>query len=81
MISMRDTCPEDIQKTLMKYATDVQRQKANNHETENLWFEAVKALLKRKVYHSWTARHAAQAKSWIVSGAWTQQRLFDICQK
>ena len=33
---------------------------------EGVWFEPVKALLKRKVNHRWTARHAAQPRPWVV---------------
>ena len=68
MISMKDTCPEDITKTPLRHAKNVFKQEeAKSHEMEELkegvWFEPVKALLKRKVNHIWTTRHAAQTRS------------------
>ena len=53
------------------------------HETgelrEGARFEPIKALFKRKPNHSWTARHAAQARSWVISGAWMQKLLKRKC--
>ena len=67
---MKDTRPKDMTKTLMRHAKNVYLQKwAKKHELgelkEGVWFEPVKALLKRKVHHRWTAKHAAQARSWV----------------
>ena len=62
----------------MRHATDVWQKESNEHELgelkERVWFERIKALLTRKPNHSWTARHAAQAKSFVISGAWTQKK-------
>ena len=78
MIGMEDTCLKDVEMTLMRHAKEVHWQTwAKKHDIEEpkegVWLEPVKAMLKRKVSHRWTARHAAQARSWVISGAWTQQ--------
>ena len=47
--------------------------------TEGMWFDPGKVLLKkRKVHQRWIDGHAAQAGCWIVRGAWTQKRLYDM---
>ena len=79
MISMKDTCPEDIEKKLMRHAKNVHWQRwAKKHEIEELkegvWFEPVEALLKIKVNHRCTARHGAPARSWVIGGAWAQKK-------
>ena len=35
--------------------------------------EPMKALLKRRPNQTWTTRHAAQARSWVIKGACTQK--------
>ena len=55
---------------------------AKKHEIrdfeEGIWFEPIKALLKRKLNRIWTTRHAAQARSCVINGAWTHKRLYDM---
>ena len=41
-------------------------------------FEPMKALLQRKPNCCWTAVHAAQTRSWVISEPWTQKRLYDM---
>ena len=79
LISMKDTCPGGIKTTLMRHAKNVYRRTwAKKHDIEELkegvWFEPIKAVLKRTVNHTWTARRAAQARSCVMSGAWTQKK-------
>ena len=83
MISVKDTCLEDITKTPVRHEKNVYwpiwRKKHEIEELkEEVWFERLKAMLKRKVNHRWTARHAAQARYWVISGACTQKRLYDM---
>ena len=71
-----------MKNALMKHANDVcWRKLAKKHEIEELkegvCFEPAQASLKRKVSHRRTARHAAQAWSWVIGGSWKQQRLYD----
>ena len=44
-------------------------------------FEPVQAILKRQPERYWTVKHAAQAMSWVINEAWTQQRLYDMCRE
>ena len=83
MLCLKDTCPENIKQTWITLAKDVCWQKrAKKHEDgelkEGVWFEPMSALLKGKQICSWTARHAASARSWVISGAWTPKMLHDM---
>ena len=70
MIRVKDACPEDF----------FQKKKKRCSVMHNVYWRKfaqkkmrpVKACLDRK-FHRLTDRHAAQARSWILSGAWTQE--------
>ena len=70
---MKDSCPGNIKKTLMRHAENVYwRKKAKKHDTEGLEEGVVvrtnqSHAEKEKVNHRWTAR------PWVTSGAWTQK--------
>ena len=76
MVNVKDACQEDINKNDEACRTRLVKKVKNEigELKQSLWFEPIKAILTRKPNHSWTASHAAQAKSFVISGAWTQKK-------
>ena len=83
MISVKDACPEDVNNKSTRHAQDVYMQRVCKKKEEARDWSIERSsmvrtdqnFMKRKPNHSWTTRHAAQGRSWVISGAWTQKRL------
>ena len=86
LISEKDTCPEDIKKTLMRHAKNVdghdgRRSAILGSSRKECGLNGSNPCCKERKTTDGTERHAAQARWSVTSGAWTQKRLHDIAKK
>ena len=82
-VDMRFVCPHDVKKMFLKQARTIYwRTWEAKHECQKLkeevWFDLVKAMLRKKFGEKWTDKHHHVLRKIVVEGGWVQKRLSDI---
>ena len=77
------TCPEESKGFVETCEERCRKGCARKHDVEDvkegICFELVKTLSRTTHNRIWTSKHAAHVRYWVVNGASTQIRLYDMC--